>query len=111
MYFFPFSSFFCTLNFSQTYTVAYETSLGNFKVVLYDFTPNHRDMFLHEIKKGTYNLALFNRIIENLDVQGGAHDDDIACWEETIAKKKRQRLAPEFDTRAFHKMSIRRRKR
>lgn len=95
---------FTVTSFAQTHKVSFETSLGTFKVVLYDFTPNHRDMFLNEIKNGTYNQALFNRIIENFVVQGGEHDDDIALKEQNIPLEKRLRLAPEFDSRAFHKI-------
>ena len=95
---------FSITSFAQTHKVSFETSLGTFKVVLYDFTPNHRDMFLNEIKNGTYNQAFFNRIIENFVVQGGEHDDDIALLEETIPLQNRQRLTPEFDYRAFHKI-------
>ena len=73
-------------------------------MVLYDFTPNHRDMFLNEIKNGTYNQAFFNRIIENFVVQGGVHDEEIAHLEENIPIENRQRLGPEFDSRAFHKI-------
>lgn len=51
-----------------------------------------------------YHKALFNRVIENFVVQGGAHDDAIAQQEKKIPKNQHYRLKPEFDERAFHKL-------
>lgn len=88
---------------AQSTIVLFKTDYGNFKVMLYDYTPIHKSIFLKEVKKGTYKKALFNRIINDFVVQGGEHDLDIA------AKEKAQgylepRVAPELDDRAFHKI-------
>ncbi len=82
----------------------FETNRGNFEVVLYDFTPRHRDLMLDAIQDEVYKDALFNRIIENFVVQGGEHDVDIAEREAADPLKRKPRLAAEFDPRAFHKM-------
>lgn len=92
------------LSFAQTYKVLFETNFGSFKVVLYDFTPNHRDMFLKAVENEEYKEALFNRVIENFVVQGGEHDIDIARREAADPKGLKPRLAAEFDERAFQKM-------
>lgn len=89
---------------AQSYQLLFETSYGNFKVVLYDFTPKHRDLVLTAIKEDVYQGAFFNRIIENFVVQGGEHDDEIAKREVNLPLVKRKRLLPEFDLRAFHKL-------
>ena len=89
---------------AQSYQLLFETSYGNFKVVLYDFTPKHRDLVLTAIKEDVYQGAFFNRIIENFVVQGGEHDDEIAKREVNLLLEKRKRLLPEFDLRAFHKL-------
>ena len=89
---------------AQSYQLLFETSYGNFKVVLYDFTPKHRDLVLTAIKDDVYQEAFFNRIIENFVVQGGEHDDEIAKREVNLPLVKRKRLLPEFDLRAFHKL-------
>ena len=89
---------------AQSRKIAFKTDYGTIKVVLYDFTPNHRDLMLQSIQDSTYQGALFNRIIENFVVQGGEHDIDIAKREATDPTAKKPRLAGEFDPRAFHKV-------
>lgn len=89
---------------AQSHRLQFITPHGDFKVLLYDFTPKHRDLILEAVKNGVYHKTLFNRVIENFVVQGGEHDEAIAARESGIPKDKLQRLAPEFDARAFHKM-------
>lgn len=89
---------------AQSHNVLFTTNHGDFKVMLYDFTPNHRDMFLEAVRKGEYDQALFNRIIEHFVVQGGEHDMDIAKREAADPTGLKPRLAPEFHERAFHKI-------
>lgn len=89
---------------AQTHQLLFDTSYGNFRVVLYDFTPNHRDLILNAIDEEVYQNAFFNRIIENFVVQGGEHDDTIAEREANLPLESRIRLLPEFDERAFHKL-------
>lgn len=89
---------------AQTKHLLFKTKLGDFKVVLYDFTPNHRDLMIKSIHDRVYTGALFNRIIENFVVQGGEHDIDIEKREALDPMHKRPRLAAEFDSRAFHKL-------
>ncbi|MBD1430257.1 peptidylprolyl isomerase [Sphingobacterium litopenaei] len=89
---------------AQSRKVAFKTDYGTIKVLLYDFTPQHRDLILNSIKDSIYQGALFNRIIENFVVQGGEHDIDIAKREAADPTGNKPRLAGEFDARAFHKM-------
>lgn len=89
---------------AQSHRLEFKTPHGNFKVMLYDFTPQHQDLILEAIKNGVYHEALFNRVIENFVVQGGEHDDAIALRETGIPKDQHQRLPAEFDPRAYHKM-------
>jgi len=96
---------FSNLNLNaQTHKIAFKTDYGTIKVVLYDFTPKHRDLMLKSIKDSTYQGALFNRIIENFVVQGGEHDIDIAKREAADPNGNKPRLAGEFDANAFHKI-------
>lgn len=96
--FFPFTLL------AQTNKLIFNTMYGSFKVVLYDFTPNHRDLILQAIKDDVYKEAFFNRIIDNFVIQGGEHDDDIAEREKFLMPSEIKRLPPEFDSRAFHKL-------
>lgn len=89
---------------AQSHKLQFKTVHGSFKVVLYDFTPNHKQLILDAIKDDVYKDALFNRVIENFVVQGGEHDDDIAQREKELPTNEHHRLAAEFDSRAFHKM-------
>lgn len=96
--------FFSHFSFSQSKKLLFSTEFGNFKVVLYDFTPKHRDLIVSAIQDSVYQGALFNRIIENFVVQGGEHDIDIARREKADITGQKPRLLPEFDDRAFHKI-------
>ncbi len=89
---------------AQSHRLEFKTPQGNFKVMLYDFTPQHRDLIVEAVKNGTYHEALFNRVIQNFVVQGGEHDDAIALRETGIPEDQHQRLSAEFDSRAYHKM-------
>lgn len=91
-------------SFAQSKRLLFKTAFGEFKVVLYDFTPHHRELMLKSIKDSVYKDALFNRIIENFVVQGGEHDIDIEKREAADSLHRKPRLAAEFDQRAFHKM-------
>lgn len=94
----------CQYSFGQSRKIAFNTDFGTIKVVLYDFTPKHRDLMLKSINDSIYQGALFNRIIENFVVQGGEHDIDIAKGEAADLAGAKPRLTAEFDSRAFHKI-------
>lgn len=94
----------CQYSVAQSKKIAFKTDYGTIKVLLYDFTPKHRDLMLQSIQDSTYKGALFNRIIENFVVQGGEHDIDIAKREASDPTNRKPRLAGEFDARAFHKI-------
>jgi cyclophilin family peptidyl-prolyl cis-trans isomerase len=96
--------FTCQYSFAQSRKIAFKTDYGTIKVLLYDFTPRHRDLMLQSIQDSTYQSALFNRIIENFVVQGGEHDIGIAKREAANPTGLKPRLAGEFDSRAFHKI-------
>ena len=96
--------FFATVAKSQTHKLLFKTAYGNIKVVLYDYTPAHRDLILNAIKTQVYKDALFNRIISDFVVQGGEHDIDIEKRESADPAREKPRLAAEFDPRAFHKV-------
>lgn len=89
---------------AQSNKLQFKTTHGSFKVILYDFTPKHRQLILDAIKDDVYKDVLFNRIIENFVVQGGEHDDDIALREKDLPINEHYRLPAEFDSRAFHKI-------
>ena len=93
-----------SLCLGQSHTLLFKTDYGDFKVVLYDFTPKHKELMLNAIKDSVYKDALFNRIISGFVVQGGEHDVDIAQREANDPNGIKSRLAPEFDERAFHKL-------
>lgn len=89
---------------AQSNKLLFKTTEGNFKVLLYDYTPKHKQLMLQAIKDSVYKDVLFNRIIKNFVVQGGEHDDVIAEYEKELSKDERRRLLPEFNKRAFHKL-------
>lgn len=96
--------FFSLMTHAQSKHVQFETPYGTFKVLLYDFTPKHRDLFVESIQDDVYKDALFNRVIKDFVVQGGEHDIDIEKREKENPAAGKPRLAAEFDDRAFHKL-------
>ena len=54
--------------------VLFETSVGNIRVALFDYTPMHRDNFLRLAEEGFYDGTLFHRVIQEFMIQGGDPD-------------------------------------
>ena len=91
---------------AQSIYVRLITNKGNITLVLYDKTPNHRDMFLQTIKKGLYNNAQFNRVIKSFVSQGGELDETILEREKQHPELPLQRLAAEITPTLFHKKGV-----
>jgi peptidyl-prolyl cis-trans isomerase B (cyclophilin B) len=51
--------------------VLFETTAGNFKIWLYDETPEHKNNFLKLVNEGFYNDILFHRVISGFMIQTG----------------------------------------
>ncbi len=56
---------------AQEIMVDVSTTLGDFRVKLYDDTPLHRDNFIKLVKDGAYDGVLFHRVIKDFMVQTG----------------------------------------
>lgn len=89
--------------YGQTYKILVKTNYGNFKVLLYDYTPHHRQLLLDAIRAKVYDQAEFNRVIADFVIQGGDLDEEILAREAKDISAV-ERLSPEFDKRAFHKI-------
>ncbi|MET4139978.1 peptidylprolyl isomerase [Pedobacter sp. UYP1] len=92
----------CTVQ-AQTNYVRLSTSKGNILIMLYDKTPDHRDNFLHQVKKGLFKDQEFNRVIKNFVSQGGKLDETILDREKLNPQAPVQRLAAEIRPELFHK--------
>ena len=89
--------------YSQSTFVELKTSKGTIVVMLYDKTPMHKQMFINEIKKGTYQKALFNRVIKDFVRQAGELDDSILNREKRNPQKTPLRLPAEINSELIHK--------
>ena len=63
----------------------------------------HKQMFINEIKKGTYQKALFNRVIKDFVSQAGELDDSILNREKRNPQKTPLRLPGEINGEFIHK--------
>lgn len=54
--------------------VTISTEYGDVTVLLYDFTPKHKENFLKLVDEGYYDDLLFHRIISGFMIQGGDPD-------------------------------------
>lgn len=66
-------SFIFTMTQAQT-TVAFETTSGSFRIMLYEDTPRHRENFVKLVEEGFYDSLLFHRVIPGFMVQAGDPD-------------------------------------
>jgi peptidyl-prolyl cis-trans isomerase B (cyclophilin B) len=89
--------------FAQSVSVRFVTNKGDITVMLYDETPQHRDMFLSVVKQGLYKNAEFNRVIKDFVSQGGELDDTILNREKRHPKRLVIRLPAEIKPNLFHK--------
>jgi cyclophilin family peptidyl-prolyl cis-trans isomerase len=83
--------------------VELSTNKGKIVIMLYDKTPQHKKMFISEIKKGTYENAVFNRVIKDFVSQAGELDEPILAAEKLHPEMKPHRLAAEIDRSLIHK--------
>lgn len=51
--------------------VTLTTTEGKIVLVLYNETPRHRDNFIRQVKRHTYDGVLFHRVISNFMIQSG----------------------------------------
>ena len=89
--------------YSQSTFVELKTSKGTIVIMLYDKTPMHKQMFINEIKKGTYENAVFNRVIKDFVSQAGELDDSILNREKRNPQKTPLRLPAEINSELIHK--------
>lgn len=88
--------------YAQSRVVRFNTNMGIIDVMLYDKTPGHRDLFIAEVKKGTYENAEFNRVIRNFVSQGGELDETILEREAKANNKNRKRFPAEIREDLYH---------
>ena len=89
--------------YSQNTFVELKTNKGAIIVMLYDKTPKHKQMFINEIRKGTYKQAKFNRVIKDFVSQAGELDDSILNKERLSPKQNPLRLPAEINSDLIHK--------
>lgn len=93
----------CSAVKAQSVLVEFVTTKGNITVMLYDQTPEHRDMFVKAVKKGWYKNAQFNRVIAGFVSQGGELDDTILNREKRHPELGAKRFPAELPPAVFHK--------
>lgn len=84
--------------------VVISTNYGDMTVMLYDETPRHAEYFLGLVKKGYFDGTLFQRVIQNFMIQGGAQDTRNASQGSKVGGgNTTMEILPEFNEKYFHK--------
>lgn len=84
--------------------VVISTNYGDMTVKLYDETPRHAEYFLDLVKKDYFNGTLFQRVIKNFMIQGGAQDTRNARPGARVGGgDTSMEIMPEFNDKYFHK--------
>lgn len=61
----------CESKVPTDFVVTISTSKGDFKLILYDETPKHKESFLKLAGNGNYDSTRFHRVIDKFMIQGG----------------------------------------
>ena len=84
--------------------VVISTNYGDMTVMLYDETPRHAEYFLGLVKKGYFDGTLFQRVIKEFMIQGGAQDTRNASPGLKVGSgNTAMEILPEFNEKFFHK--------
>ncbi len=84
--------------------VVISTNYGDMTVMLYDETPRHAEYFLGLVKKGYFDGTLFQRVIKDFMIQGGAQDTRNAAPGLMVGGgDTSMEILPEFKEKYFHK--------
>ena len=99
----------CTFATAQTKypNVVISTNYGDMTVMLYDETPRHAKYFLDLVKKGYFNGTLFQRVIKEFMIQGGAQDTRNAPPGARVGSgDTSMEILPEFNKKYIHKKGV-----
>ena len=99
----------CTFATAQTKypNVVISTNYGDMTVMLYDETPRHVNYFLDLVKKGYFDGTLFQRVIKEFMIQGGAQDTRNARPGTRVGSgDTSMEILPEFNEKYFHKKGV-----
>lgn len=81
--------------------IAIQTPQGTIVVELSRKTPAHRENFLRQMERGTFDTTFFHRVIPQFVIQGGIPDSLYTTPKDTGVLMQ-QRLAAEWDTSLYH---------
>ena len=96
----------CAFTTAQTKypKVVISTNYGDMTVMLYDETPRHAEYFLGLVKKRYFDGTLFQRVIKDFMIQGGAQDTRNAPPGRKVGSgDTSMEIIPEFNEKYFHK--------
>ena len=87
--------------------VVISTNYGDMTVMLYDETPRHATYFLDLVKKGYFDGTLFQRVIKDFMIQGGAQDTRNARPGARVGSgDTSMEILPEFNEKYYHKKGV-----
>ena len=84
--------------------VVISTNYGDMTIMLYDETPKHAEYFLDLVRKKYFDGTLFQRVIKEFMIQGGAQDTRNASPGTRVGSgDTSMEIMPEFNKKYFHK--------
>ena len=92
---------------SERAEILFHTTMGDFKMALFNETPLHRDAYLLLTKCGYFDSLLFHRVINNFVVQGGDPNSKFAREGDFLGEGEAFRIPAEIRfPQLYHKRGM-----
>jgi len=87
---------------AKDYIISFSTPYGKMDAILYDKTPEHKALFIQEIKKGTFENTSCTKLNPQFILTIGKTPQPLSSFTK-IAPTCKDEILPEYDSTLFHR--------
>lgn len=87
---------------AKDYIISFSTPYGKMDAILYDKTPEHKALFIQEIKKGTFENTSCTKLNPQFILTIGKTPQPLSSFTK-IAPRCKDEILPEYDSTLFHR--------